>query len=518
MLKEKVAIKRKSYTNQSTFRQILYKFSFVLYNHKQILVKKLAFILLSVVTIFSCKQNPKLESGLTTLKSEVNFNPQRIKLDDNVLKYVKFKSDTLALTNATIFDGKGNPAKKDQTLIVINGYFKSIGNSSEIDIPKNATTINLKEKTIIPGIVGVHNHLHIPRFPFVGDIASKLYLASGVTTIQTCGSASPEQDIELSNKIKDGKALGPDMVTSGPFFTGKGGNPNMIIPQNEKQIRDTIQYWANKGVRWFKVYRHTKPHDLEIIIDEAHKQDTKVTGHLCSITFEEAINLGIDGIEHGLNSTSDFRKNKTFGTCNGSREYIDELDINSEEVKQLQQLMIDKNVFLTSTLAIYESSIPQRAFADKRTLNIMSPFLTSQYQERRKRFDNAKKNDNTREKRLKRIMAFEYQFFKMGGTLTAGVDAGRHILPGFGDQRNFELFKEAGFTTEEALKIMTNNGAKVLSNSKIGTIEKGKKADFVVIDGSIEKNMRKVTLVFKDGYGYDSNLILKELNGKFGIE
>lgn len=479
-------------------------------------MKKLTFIFLSFVIIFSCKQNHKL--GVNSLKSETTPNPKRTKLNENVLKYVKFKSDTLALTNVTFFDGKGNSAKTDQTLIVINGNFQSIGKNSEIDIPKNATIINLKGKTIIPGIVGVHNHLHIPRFPFVGDIASKLYLASGVTTIQTCGSASPEQDVALSNRIKNGKALGPDIVTSGPYFTGEGGNPNMIIPKNEKHIRDTIQYWTKKGVSWFKVYRHTKPSDLEIIIDEAHKQNAKVTGHLCSITFEQAVNLGIDGIEHGLNSTSDFRKNKTFGVCNGSREYIDELNINSKEVKQLHQLMIDKNVFLTSTLAIYESSIPKRAFADERTLNTMSPYLISQYRERRKRFDDAKKNDNTREKRFKRIMEFEYQFFKMGGTLTAGVDAGRYVVPGFGDQRNFELLKEAGFTTKEVVKIMTSNGAKVLSNSEIGTIEKGKKANFVVINGNIEKNIRKVDLVFKNGYGYDPNLILQELNGKFGVE
>ena len=146
----------------------------------------------------------------------------------------------------------------------------------------------------------------------------------------------------------------------------------------------------------------------------------------------------------------------------------------------------------------------------------MSPFLKSQYRERRNNFDNQKSSDNVRESRIKRIMEFEYQFFKMGGTLTAGVDAGRHVLPGFGDQRNFELLKEAGFTSEEAIKIMTSNGAEVLSNSKIGIIENGKKADFVVINGDIKENIRNVELVFKDGYGYDPKLILEELNAKFG--
>jgi len=494
---------------------VLFIYKTVLCNYKETSLRNLTFIFL-LLTVLSCKQNSKSE--FIAQKSDINPSPKRTKLSQNVLKYAKYNSNVIALTNVTIFDGKGNSAKENQTLIVENGYFQSIGQNSEIDIPENATIIKLKGKTIIPGIVGVHNHLHIPRFPFVGDVASKLYLASGVTTIQTCGSASPQKEIELSNSIKKGQSLGPNIITSGPYFTGKGGNPNMIIPRDEKNIRDTIQYWTKKGVRWFKVYRHTQPNDLEIIIDEAHKQNAKVTGHLCSITFEQATNLGIDGIEHGLNSTSDFRKNKTFGICDGSREYIDKIIINSRKVKQLHQLMRDKNVFLTSTLAIYESSIPNRALADERTLDVMSPYLISQYEERRKNYDNLKSDNNEREKRLKRIMDFEYQFFQMGGTLTSGVDAGRHVLPGFGDQRNFELLKETGFATEEAIKIMTSNGAKALSNPEIGEIEKGKKADFIVLNGNIEKNIRNVELVFKDGYGYDPNLILQEMNGKFGVE
>ena len=319
---------------------------------------------------------------------------ERTKLAENVRYHVKYDAEIIALTNAIVVDGKGNPAEKNQTLIIKNGYFHSIGPDSEVAIPKGATIINLQGKTIIPGIVGVHNHLHIPGFPFVGEVASKLYLASGVTTIQTCGSASPHQEVELSQKIKKGNLIGPDIITSGPYFTGEGGNPNMIIPDDEKQIRDTIQYWTGKGVRWFKVYRNTSPEDLAIIIEEAHKQNAKVTGHLCSVTFEEAIKLGIDGIEHGLNSTSDFSKSKTYGMCDGSREFMDSLDIESEKVKKLHRLMIENNVSLTSTLAIYESSIPKSAFADERTLNTMSPYLVAQYEQRRRDYDRRNVVDN----------------------------------------------------------------------------------------------------------------------------
>ena len=477
-------------------------------------MKQLAVIFL-LITSLGCKEQAKPE--LAVLNSKNSPAEQEVGISKNVLRYVKFDTESIALTNARLFDGSGGHVKEGQTIIVTSGYFQTIGKTSEVNIPENATVLDLKGKTVIPGLVGVHNHLHIPGFPFLGEAASKLYLASGVTTIQTCGAASPEEEVELSKKIKEGKIIGPNIVTSGPYFTGKGGNPNMIVPRSEKHVRDTMRYWTNRGVRWFKVYRNTRPEDLAMIVKEAQKQNARVTGHLCATTFEEASKLGIDGIEHGFSSMSDFRENKSYGECDGSMAYQNTLDIASDKVKRLQQLMIDENVFMTSTLAIYESGMPNRAFADDRTLNILSPFLVAQYEERRKRFDSLVKMGRSKQKNLKKRMQYEYQFFKMGGNLTAGVDPGRHVLPGFGDQRNFELLKEAGFTTAETVKIMTANGAKALSDSQIGTITKGKKADFIIIDGKIEDGIRNVETVFKDGYGYDPNLILREMKGKFGL-
>lgn len=349
---------------------------------------------------------------------------------DSILKYIKYNYPTLALMHVNVVDGTGAVLKEDQTIVIKHGLFEAIGGPTEIKVPRNAKILDLKGKTIIPGIVGMHNHLHIPRFPDVGDVAAKLYLASGVTTIQTCGAASPNNEIALSNTIEKGMQIGPDIIPSAPFITGKGGNPNMIIPRNEKHLRDTMQHYINQGIKWFKVYRNTNPDDLKVIIDEAHKNNCKVRGHLCSITFEEATKWGIDGIEHGLNSTSDFRTDKTYGICNGGREYMDELIIENPKVKALQQLIIDNDVFLTSTLSIYEASIPNRAYADERTLKAMSPFLLDRYKERRDNFDKSIK-DTIRNNRLKRIMQFEYQYYKNGRFIMCGCRCGQACASGF---------------------------------------------------------------------------------------
>lgn len=440
-------------------------------------------------------------------------------ISDSLQSYLKYKAGTIAFTEVNVIDGLGGPVKKNQTVIIENGQFLSIGNHGTIQIPSNALQVNLRGKTMIPGLVGMHNHLHFPQFPEIGEVSAKLYLAAGVTTIQTCGAASADEELRLSNRISNGQFPGPEIIPSAPFITGPGGNPNMIIPRNEAHLRDTMQYWIDKGIRWFKVYRNAKPEDLKTAIEVAHTNKARVRGHLCSITFKEATEMGIDGIEHGLNSTSDFRTNKTFGQCDGGREYMDELQIDSKEVIALQQQMIDNSVFLTSTLSVFEASVAQRAYADSRALKAMSPYLKGLYEERRKAFDQEMK-DETRLKRLKRIMAFEYQYFKMGGLLCSGVDAGRHVLPGFGDQRNFELFLEGGFTTEEAIQVMTSNGAKALDRNDIGSIGVGKRANFVILNGDLignSKVIEKVETVFKNGLGFDPQIILNQMQGKFGL-
>lgn len=431
----------------------------------------------------------------------------------------KSDSEAVLIKNIKLIDGTGGQIQENKSVLVEDGVFKKIDVTSNFKIARDIKIIDGKGKTMIPGLIGVHNHLHIPGFPFLGEIAAKLYLASGVTTIQTCGAASPKNEIELANNIEIGEAIGPEVIPSGPYITGEGGNTNMIIPNNENQLRDTIRFWADQGAKWFKVYRNVEPEHLKIVIEEAHKNNLKVTGHLCSITFKEASELGIDAIEHGFNSVSDFRANKKTGECSGSREYIDNLNLGSPEVEDLLDKLIENGTVLTSTLSIYEASIPSRSLIDDRSSEIMSESFRENFKDLINNRSEKKEESKTREKRLKRIMEFEYRFYKKGGVLSAGVDAGRHILPGFGDQRNFQLLIEAGFTTQEAIKIMTKNGAIKLGRNNIGTIEIGKRANFVILDGDLEIDqnaIKNVDKVYKIGKSYDPDFILGALKGKYG--
>ena len=347
----------------------------------------------------------------------------------------------------------------------------------------------------------------------------KLYLACGVTTIQTCGTGNPYEDIAIAKSIDRGEQPGPEIINSGPYLTGPKGKSNFIRFTDEKMVRDTIKYWAGQGVKWLKVYRNTRPQDLKVIVDEAHRNNLKVTGHLCATTFTEAAEIGIDAIEHGFIHSYDHATERETGVCSKNNDFRTNLDIDSDTVKDVQQNLINNGVALGSTLAIFEAQA--NVMADARDLEVMAPIHKEAYHQRKLRKKEQGNDWYFKPEWLVKSMAYELQFFGQGGLLVAGLDPGLHNMPGFGDQKNYELFIEAGFKPEEALQVMTSNGAKLLSRTDIGTIEKGKLANIVVLNGDLERNpkvIREVEIVFKNGIGFDPNKLIESAKGNVGSE
>jgi hypothetical protein len=185
--------------------------------------------------------------------------------------------------------------------------------------------------------------------------------------------------------------------------------------------------------------------------------------------------------------------------------------------------MVDRGVSMTSTLAVFEPFVPGRLSNDERTLSMMTPPLRDAYKALKHRIDSARTSPFTEEV-FKNALAFERAFVQAGGLLAAGVDptGAGGALAGFGDQRNYELLIEAGFTPAQVVQIMTLNGAKVLGvQDRLGSVEVGKLADLVVVRGDLAANasvIREVTTVFKDGVGYDSPKLLAAVKGRVGID
>ena len=471
---------------------------------------RLCILLWFILSASSCTPSPS---------QPVVHYPPRTSYSDSVRQYVNIDDPVIALTGVTVIDGTGTPARTNQTVLIQEGYIVATGPDDSIPLPPAAVLLELEGHTVIPGIVGTHNHLHMPRVPFMGYEASRLYLASGVTTIQTTGAASPEREKSLADSIHAGLLPGPDIYHTGPYFNGPDGSPVMITPRDSSHIDEVISYWTGQGVEWFKVYRHIRPGDLRQVIQIAHTYGANVTGHLCSVTYAEAARMGIDAIEHGFIHSFDHAPDKQPGLCSGSRTFRDTLAIDSPEVARVHRVLIDNGVAISTTPAIFEAQVPARAIADERTREVMAPWLITAYEDRQKRMAAAGDSWYFKEAWLTKSMAYNLAFYRKGGLLTAGLDPGLHNMPGFGDQRNFLLFVEAGFTTEEAIHVMTGNGAKLLGKTDTGTIEVGKQADLVVLRGDLvasSKAIEHVHLVFKEGYGFDPATLLIEVKGRVG--
>ena len=447
-------------------------------------------------------------------------------LSNELRQYVTVPETSVALVNVRVVDGTGAAPREGQTIVIQNGKIASVGAAAEAKVPAGARTIDLAGHTVIPGLVGLHNHTFYTtrgRSVQLQFSAPRLYLGSGLTTIRTTGGTSPYHEINMKRGIDRGQIPGPRMHLTGPYLTGAGGAATMAQISSPKEAERIVNYWADEGVTWFKAYTDISRETLGAAIKAAHARGLRFTGHLCSVSFREAVRLGIDNLEHGLFTNSDYVPNRTPDQCPSEmRDSLMKVSIDGPEVQQTIKEMVTNKVAMSSTLAVYELSYPDRPPLEDRVLEALAPEAREEYLTTRKE-TSARAAQSTMPDLFRKAQAFERAFVKAGGLLGAGVDPTGMggALPGYGDQRNYELLLEAGFSPVEAIQIMTLNGAKVLRvDDRLGSVTPGKLADLVVIRGNpiaTPAELRNVTIVFKDGVGYDSPKLLGSVKGLVGV-
>ena len=455
---------------------------------------------------------------------------QRPSVSPDVQSFVTVDAPVVALTGVRVIDGTGGAVKENQTIVINLANIEAVGDVDNVEVPEGAQVLDLQGHTVVPGYVGLHNHSYYmtsQRQIQLNYSAPRLYLASGVTTVRTTGSYAPYSELNLKQTIDDGQTIGPRMFVTGPYITGGSGMSTMTRLSGPEDARRVVAYWAEEGVSWFKAYTEISREELGAAIDEAHKRGIKVTGHLCSVSFQEAVALGIDNLEHGFFTNTDYDQDKPVDVCPSDfRQSLFEVDMDGEAVKATFRDMIENDVPMTSTLAVYEMYVPGRPPIEQRVLDAMSPEVRDEYLSTRRQIAESAQNPNYpfTEELFRRALKYEYDFVKAGGLLASGVDPTGYggALPGYGDQRNYELLLEAGFTPEEVIQIMTLNGAKVLDiDEQVGSIEAGKVADLIVIQGdptTRPTDIRNVSLVFKEGLGFDSPKLIESIEGVIGVK
>jgi hypothetical protein len=462
----------------------------------------------------------------------------QIQRSSDVTALISVDAPSFALIHVRVIDGTGAPAKEDQTVVISNGKVQLVGSAASIEIPQGAKRLDRVGYTLIPGIVGMHDHLYYTNSYsiqvnggkvgepglFLADIpytAPRLYLAAGVTTIRTTGSVEPYTDLKVKSRIDANLMPGPNIDATAPYLEGA---PARFAQMHEltgtEDAKRMVAYWVAEGMTSFKAYMNITQDELGVAIKEAHAHKMKLTGHLCSVTWPEAIGLGIDNLEHGpVFSDSEFVQDKKPNVCSPGADSWVKQDVKGPQVQDLIRNLISHHVAVTSTLPVFESGAPGRPKLQARTLDAMSPESAQSYLTARARVA----MDAPMSALLRKEMEFEIEFVRRGGLLLAGPDPTGNggVLPGFGDQREIELLVEAGFTPSEAIHIATENGAVYLNQQdEIGVIAPGKRADLVLIKGDPSRQIdeiENVETVFKAGVGYDSSKLLGSVRGQVGI-
>jgi len=452
--------------------------------------------------------------------------------------FIRVEAPVIALTHVRVIDGTGAAPLEDQTIVIASSRIQTLGPSATSNVPTGAQILDLKGYTVLPGLVGMHDHMFFPMggnppmYSNMGSSFPRLYLALGVTTIRTTGSVVPFTDLEIKKLIDSGRMIGPKMHITAPYLEGRGSfTPVMHELTGPDDARRMVNFWADEGATSFKAYMNITRDELRAAVEEAHKRGLKVTGHLCSIGFREAAEIGIDNLEHGLFVDSEFVADKQPDKCPAGSAVsasLRQLDLNSAAVKETIRTLVGKNVAITSTLPVFEAgSAPlsqsgigaSSALLNPRVLNVMNTDARLRYLTARARVSSTSDYLTL----FRKAMEFERAFVAAGGLLIAGLDPTGNggIVAGFGDLREVELLVEAGFTPVEALKIASFNGAKFLGeDARIGSIAVGKQADLIIVKGNPAANIsdiEKVEIVFKDGVGYDSEKLIQSVQGLVGV-
>jgi imidazolonepropionase-like amidohydrolase len=449
---------------------------------------------------------------------------------------ITYRQPIIAIEHVRVIDGTGSAPREDQTVLISHGRIAASGPASSTATPSGATVIDGHGYTLTPGFVGTHDHLYYvsdngPLFLVREQPYSfpRLYLAGGVTTIRTTGSVEPYTDLRIRREVDAGQLVGPHIDVTSVYMTGY--EPFFLqlgTLRSPQDARDTVNFWANRGVESFKLYMSIPPDIAQAVIDAAHARHLKVLAHLCSIGFTQAARMGVDSLEHGIWIDTEFDASKNDDQCptdaKAVRDSIANLDINGPRAQALIRTMIAHHVALSSTLANFEGSIPPPMSVEQRMFDIEDKETVNDVLAVRKRITApaSAARRAVSQKLFANELAFETAFYRAGGLLTQGPDPTGYgaTIAGFGDQRDIELLVQGGLTPVQAIQVATQNGARSLGReAQIGTIAAGKNADLVLIKGNPAariSDIENVVTVFKDGVGYDSKKILDSVRGIAG--
>lgn len=426
----------------------------------------------------------------------------------------------VVLTNVRVIDGTGSPARENQVVVIRDGRIDAFGTKEKIAIPANSCVKDLAGRSVLPGLVMLHEHLQY-NYQSQSDLLAggsalglthpqhfsfpRLYLSAGVTTIRTAGTDHPYADINLKRLIDTGKTPGPEIHLTSPFLSG-AGDPFLPAVQikDVDAARRAVRYWAAEGVTSFKVYKWIPAVALAAVIDEAHKLGLIVTAHLGrgGVTCRAAAEMGIDNLEHG------------FGPCIAADEL--ESDLSGPRTTALLRTLLEKRVVLTLTMDRRGEPLSELAG------ELLDPSARERYLKNLSSRPAAASTAPDRQPPLSERLLLA--FVKGGGRIVVGTDAGccggGNQIAGLASHRPVEGLVAMGFAPLEAIRLATLGGATFLGiDKRTGSIEPGKEADLMIVRGDPAEriqDLNNVETVFANGVAYDPKALASSVKGQVG--
>lgn len=462
-------------------------------------------------------------SALAQLKSKEDFSK-------NVQRFITHDAPHFVITNVQIIDGTGAAPVTGQYVVIKNGRIAEIGPMHAAKAPNVKVSIDGTGKTLMPGMVMLHEHMYYTASTAEGFAITenpitfpRLYLAGGVTTARTGGSIEPYTDLSIRDRINEGRMAGPTLDATAPYIEGKdAGIIHLARLKNPAQAKQTVAYWADMGFTSFKAYMNLTNAQMKAAVDEAHSRGLKMTGHICATTYREAADIGIDNLEHGFWVATDFVKDKEKDKCVRNRNAFLKASPYEGVGSDLIDHMIAKGVTITSTLPVRAKTTSTFTGFPENWGSVLTPRAFDQFKARLKRSHSREGAKKASDNYLQHGINFEMEFVKRGGKLVGGSDTTGMggTIAGYSNLEQIHLMVWGGFSLADSIKTVTLNGAKYLDREKsIGSIEVGKQADLVLINGDPTKNIRdiyKAETVFKNGIGFSTAAIIKASRNTVG--
>lgn len=428
----------------------------------------------------------------------------------------------LIIRGGWLFDGVSDTRRPNSGIIIRNGKIAEVDADLQQQILTTADVMDLQDsETILPGMIDLHAHYNLDLVDKgrVEEVVNNgiIFLANGVTSTWSAGEYYPERVIAQRDRIDVGEAIGPRLFASGPYFgafrceysikTAADDCPAWPNDITEEEIRQEVDKWAKQGVISIKIKQAT-PGEAKILIEQAHKNGMTTTGHLANYDVEydvhlrDAILMGIDRVEHQL----------TLGS--GGPQ--------SADMQQMIDLIIAHQVYYDATLQMYGGINLRREHGSDMVWTDEAKYFTPYTQSLlEKRGPPPPESDDA--EFAQRVLELK-TLYESGGKnlLIVGTDEPVYtsLLPGFAYHRELLAMTYAGLAPAAVLKAATINGANALGvEHRLGSVEKGKLADLVVVSGNpVEdiKAARNVRFVIKGGVKYDPAALLQSAEGKIG--